>query len=109
MSTTAPPSAGIHSLMRLRPYLRPYRWSLFWMGFAAVADVLTTIAIPIVTEHMIDGPIRHHEIGPVLPLGLLAIGLGITDAFYIWLRRWVQSNAVLGFETTMRNELYRKL
>lgn len=102
-------SAGVHSLLRLRPYLYRYRWSLATMAFAAVADVIVTVSIPLVTEHMIDGPIKHHELGPVVPLGVLALALGICDASFIWLRRWVQSNAVLGLETTMRNDLYRKL
>ena len=102
-------SAGIGDLLRLRPYLRPYRWSLFWMAFAALGGVLMTIVIPLVTKHMIDGPIAHHETGPVLPLGLLALSLGCLEALLIWLRRWVQSNAVLGLETTMRRDLYAKL
>ena len=104
-----PEAADIRSLVRLVPYLRPYRWSLFWMAFAAVAGVAMTIVIPLVTQRMIDGPIANHEINPVLPLGLLAIALGILEAFWIWLRRWVQSQAVLGLETTMRSDLYRHL
>jgi ATP-binding cassette, subfamily B, bacterial len=103
------PDAGIRDLLRLRPYLRPYRWSLATMAAAALGGVLMTIVIPLVTKHMIDGPIAHHETGPVLPLGLLALGLGCLEAFMIWLRRWVQSNAVLGLETTMRRDLYAKL
>ena len=108
-SAADPEAADIRSLVRLVPYLRPYRWSLFWMAFAAVAGVAMTIVIPLVTQHMIDGPIANHEIDPVLPLGLLAIALGILEAFWIWLRRWVQSQAVLGLETTMRSDLYRHL
>ena len=102
-------SAGVSSLLRLRPYLRPYRASLTVMAIAAFGGVLMTIVIPLVTKHMIDGPIAHHETGPVLPLGLLALALGCVEAFLIWLRRWVQSNAVLGLEATMRRDLYAKL
>ena len=109
VSVHAEAHASLRTLARLSPYLRPYRWSLFWMAVAAFGGVLMTIVIPLVTKHMIDGPIRHHETGPVLPLGLLALSLGVLEACLIWLRRWVQSNAVLGLETTMRKDLYRRL
>src|SRR6476660_9717462 len=79
------------------------------MAVTAVAGVGLTIAIPLVTKALIDGPITDREIGPVLPLGLLALGLGVLEAVLIWVRRWVQSNAVLGLETAMRHDLYERL
>ena len=103
------PPAGVHSLWRLRGYLRPHAVSLTVMAVAAVAGVGLTIAIPLVTKALIDGPITDREIGPVLPLGLLALGLGVLEAVLIWVRRWVQSNAVLGLETAMRHDLYERL
>ena len=107
--TSVPTAAGVHSLWRLRGFLRPYVGSLAVMLVAALSGVALAIAIPLVTKAMIDGPIAHHEVGPVLPLGLLAIGLGVLEAFFIWLRRWVQSDAVLGMETTLRDALYTHL
>lgn len=107
--STPEPEAGIRDLLRLRPYLRPYRVQLSLMAFAAFGGVLMTIVIPLVTKHMIDGPIAHHETGPVVPLGLLALSLGCLEAFLIWIRRWAQSSSVLGLETTMRHDLYTKL
>jgi ATP-binding cassette, subfamily B, bacterial len=103
------PPAGVHSLWRLRGYLRPHVRSLTVMLVAALAGVGLSIAIPLVTKAMIDGPIAHHEIGPVVPLGLLALGLGILEAFFIFLRRWLQSDAVLGVETALRHDLYERL
>ena len=103
------PPAGVHSLWRLRGYLRPHALSLAVMAAASVAGVGLTIAIPLVTKALIDGPITHREIGAVLPLGLLALGLGILEAVLIFIRRWVQSNAVLGLETAMRHDLYERL
>ena len=66
------PPAGVHSLWRLRAYLRPHLRSLAVMWFAALSGVLMAITVPLVIRAMIDGPIRHHQIGPVLPLGVLA-------------------------------------
>ena len=96
------PPAGVHSLWRLRSYLRPHAAALVVMSLAATGGVALAIAIPLVTKALIDGPIRHHELGGVLPLGLLALGLGVLEAVLVWTRRWVQSDAVLGIETAMR-------
>jgi ATP-binding cassette subfamily B protein len=103
------PPAGVHSLWRLRSYLRPHAVSLIIMALAAVGGVGLAIAIPLVTKALIDGPIQHHETGGVVPLGLLALGLGVLEAVLVWCRRWVQSNAVLGIETSMRHDLYAHL
>lgn len=104
-----PPPAGVRSLWRLRGYLRPHAWALAIMAAASLSAVGLTIAIPLVTKALIDGPITDHELDPVLPLGLLALGLGVLEAVLIWIRRWVQSNAVLGLETSMRRDLYARL
>lgn len=111
MSTTplSDPPAGVHSLWRLRGYLRPYLGGLALMSAAAIGGVGLTIAIPLVTKALIDGPITDRELGAVLPLGLLALGLGVAEAVLIFIRRWVQSNAVLGLETDMRHDLYERL
>jgi ATP-binding cassette subfamily B protein len=105
----AHPPAGIHSLWRLKGYLRPYAGSLLVMVVAAFGGVAVSLAIPLVTKSMIDGPIAHHQLDPVLPLGLLALGLGVLEACLIWLRRWVQSSAVLDMETDLRRDLYAHL
>ncbi|MFL6134705.1 MAG: ABC transporter transmembrane domain-containing protein, partial [Nocardioidaceae bacterium] len=103
------PPAGVRSLWRLRGYLRPYALALTIMATAALLGVALTIAIPLVTKAIIDGPIAHHDVAPLLPLGLLALALGILEALLIFIRRWVQSNAVLGMETDMRHDLYARL
>ncbi len=111
MTTLEPagPPAGVHSLWRLRGYLRPHVRALSVMAAAAVGAVGLTITIPLVTKAIIDGPITNRDIGALLPLGLLALALGVLEAFLIWVRRWVQSNAVLGLETEIRHDLYARL
>ena len=106
--TTDPP-AGIHSLWRLRGYLRPHRAALVIMLLTSLAGVGVSIAIPLVTKAIIDGPITDGELAPVLPLGLLALLLGVIEAGLMLWRRWVQSNAVLHVETAMRHDLYERL
>ncbi len=111
MSTTssAEQPAGVHSLWRLRGYLRPHVPALVVMLAASLGGVALSIAIPLVTKALIDGPITDRELAPVLPLGLLALGLGVLEALLILWRRWVQSNAVLGLETELRHDLYARL
>lgn len=103
------PPAGVQSLWRLRGYLRPHVLSLSLMLVAALGGVALSIAIPLVTKALIDGPIRHHESSALVPLGLLALGLGVLEAVLVWLRRWVQSGTVLNVETSMRHDLYEHL
>lgn len=62
ISRTDPP-AGVHSLWRLRGYLRPHALSLTVMAAASVAGVGLTIAIPLVTKALIDGPITDRRSG----------------------------------------------
>ncbi len=104
-----PPPAGVHSLWRLRHYLRPHLFALAVMAGTALGGVGLSIAIPLVTKALIDGPITNGELGPVLPLGLLALGLGVLEAALVFWRRWVQSSAVLAVETEMRRDLYAHL
>ena len=103
------PPAGVHSLWRLRGYLRPHVFALSVMASAAIAAVGLTITIPLVTKALIDGPITEHDLSGVLPLGLLALGLGVLEAVLIWVRRWFQSDAVLLLETEIRHDLYERL
>ena len=79
------------------------------MVLAAIGAVGLTITIPLVTKALIDGPITDRDLSGVLPLGLLALALGVLEAVLILVRRWVQSNAVLGLETTIRHDLYERL
>jgi ATP-binding cassette subfamily B protein len=102
-------ASPVAALWRLRPYLRPYRYQLILMLFAAILSTGTEIVIPLIAKVVIDGAITHHERGLLLPLGLLAIGLGAAGAVLSLIRRWVQGNAVAGMEQTIRDDLYEHL
>ena len=54
----------------------PLPGALALMGGTAVVGVFVSLAIPLVTKAMIDGPITEHRSGAILPLGLLALALG---------------------------------
>ncbi|MFC4537025.1 ABC transporter ATP-binding protein [Sphaerisporangium dianthi] len=97
------------SLRRLTPYLRPYvpRLTVIWL--ATIAGIATSTAIPLVGKDIIDGPVGHGRGDALLPLGLLALALGVAEAFLTFVRRWMQTKAVLGLETAIRDDLYRHL
>ena len=103
------PPAGVHSLWRLRGYLRPHRAALVIMLGTALAGVVVAISIPLVIRELIDGPVTDRDLGAVLPLGLLVLALGVLEAFLTWWRRWVQGTAILAVETEMRRDLYARL
>ena len=105
----AQPPAGVGSLWRLRGYLHPHRFTLLVMLVTSLCVVGLSVGIPLVTKAVIDGPIADRDLGRVLPLGLLALVMGVLEAVLIFVRRWLQSNAVLSVETQMRRDLYARL
>ena len=99
----------MRSLMRLRSYVRPYAGQMLTMLVTALLAVGAGIAVPLVTKSVVDGPVGHGDHAGLLPLGLLALALGVAEAGLIFIRRWVQSYCALGIETRIRNDLYAHL
>ena len=97
------------SMWRLRGYLRPYRARFIVMFFLAGIGIGAGIVIPLVTKAVIDGPIADSDARGLLTLGLFAVGLGVVEAFLMFLRRWIVSKGTNGVETGIRLDLYDKL
>jgi ATP-binding cassette subfamily B protein len=79
------------------------------MVVTAFVGIGAGILIPLVTRAVIDGPVHDGDRGRLLPLGLLALAFGVVEAFLAFVRRWVQSYAALGIETSIRDDLYAHL
>lgn len=88
----------------MRSYLRPYVPRLIAMWLIALLGVATTIVFPLVGQRVVDG-----NRDTLLPLGLLALGVGVAEAVLIFLRRWLQIAPVLGLESRIRDDLYEHL
>jgi ATP-binding cassette subfamily B protein len=99
----------MHSLWRLRHYVRPYAGQLVGLLIAAFAATGTGIAVPLIVQHVVDGPIADRDPGGLLRLGALALLLGLAEAALIFIRRWVQSSLAVGMEATIRNDVYAHL
>ncbi|MEU6791677.1 ABC transporter ATP-binding protein [Nonomuraea wenchangensis] len=102
-------SLSSNSLWRMKSYLRPYVVRLIFIWLSAIIGIGASIALPLISKQVIDGPVYHKDAGALLPLGLLALGVGVVEAGLIWLRRWAQVKPVLGLETAIRDDLYQHL
>ncbi len=105
----SPRRARAASLWRLRSYLRPYVARLVAIWLVSFAAVAIGIAIPLIGREIIDGPVARGDTGAVPPLALLALTLGVVEALLVFLRRWLLADAVLGLETSIRDDLYGHL
>jgi ATP-binding cassette subfamily B protein len=81
---------------------------LVMLACATLAVTASTL-IPLVLEAVVDGPIQRGERSELVPMFLLALGLGLLEAGLIVARRQVQSVAVLKIEREIRDELYGRL
>ncbi|MFL6179708.1 MAG: ABC transporter ATP-binding protein [Actinomycetes bacterium] len=107
MPTEAPARwSSLQSLWRLRSYVRPYAGQMVLMTVAAGLAVGASIVIPLIIRAVVDGPISDGDKAGLIPLGILALALGVLEAGLVFIRRWVQSYAALGIESAVRDDLY---
>lgn len=97
------------ALWRVRPYVRPYLRHMVTMMVVALAGVVAGTYIPLVTKRIIDGPITSGDRHAIVPLALLALGLGVVDCGLAFVRRYLLSDVATGMETDIRNDLYAHL
>ena len=96
-------------LFRLLPYLLPYRTRWIAMIFVALVSLIATIAIPLMTKAVIDGPVRHQDQRGLWMLGVAALAVGIAEAILWFVRRWLVARATMGVEADIRKDLYARL
>jgi ATP-binding cassette subfamily B protein len=96
-------------LWRLLPYLMPYRGRWVAMVVVALVSLVATVAIPLMTKAVIDGPVRHQDQRGLWVLGAAAMGVGISEAVLWFIRRWLVARATMGVEADIRKDLYARL
>jgi ATP-binding cassette subfamily B protein len=79
------------------------------MVLVALASLAATVAIPLMTKAVIDGPVRHQDQQGLWLLGAAAMGLGLSEAVLWFIRRWLVARATMGVEADIRNDLYARL
>jgi ATP-binding cassette subfamily B protein len=100
---------GLLALRRYLPYLRPYVGLVIVFGIAQLGSLAASAAIPKVIQSIIDGPITHHQLGAMVPLAALLVGIGVLEFAFIYLRRNYSGVASLRMETDLRNDFYAHL
>lgn len=114
---TRPPSLSpaparhtpLGNLWRLRAYTRPLLGTWLLMLLFMALSTAMAVAIPVVTQKLIDGPVRKGDRTGLLLLGGLALFLGAAEALFWFFRRLLSGPTGLGVETGIRTELYAKL
>ncbi|MFI9639508.1 ABC transporter ATP-binding protein [Micromonospora sp. NPDC051925] len=99
----------LRNLWRLRRYLRPHAAEYALLLPAALSATAAGLAVPLVVQRVVDGPIARHDPAGLLRLGGLALLLGLVEAVLIFIRRWSQSSSSVGMEATIRADLYAHL
>ena len=108
----APPPArvrGISDLLRLLPYLRPYRARWIAMITVAIVSLVATVAIPLMTKAVIDGPVHRRDPHGLWVLGSAAVAVGVAEATLWFVRRWLVARSTMGVEADIRKDLYARL
>jgi ATP-binding cassette subfamily B protein len=108
----APPPRRIRSfsdLLRLLPYLKPYRVRWSAMLIASLLSLVATVTIPLMTKAVIDGPVRHQDQRQLWVLGSAAMAVLVSEAVLWFIRRWLVSRATMGVEADIRKDLYARL
>lgn len=97
------------SLLRLAPYAKPVIPRLVLGGASALAASLLALAIPLVLEQLIAGPIATGD-PALIGWGAAAIlGLGLAEAAMVWLRRWFILGPATMVEYDLRQTFYSRL
>ncbi|OBK74934.1 ABC transporter ATP-binding protein [Mycobacterium sp. 1274761.0] len=110
--SVAPPPArrrASSDLWRLLPYLMPYRVRWIAMITVALLSLGATVAIPLMTKAVIDGPVRRQDQHGLWLLGAAAMGVGISEAVLWFIRRWLAARSTMGVEADIRKDLYARL
>ncbi|WP_369798392.1 ABC transporter ATP-binding protein [Mycobacterium sp. URHB0044] len=108
----APPPRRIRAssdILRLLPYLKPYRARWAAMLVAALLSLAATVTIPLMTKAVIDGPVRQQNQQQLWVLGTAATALLVSEAVLWFIRRWLVARATMGVEADIRKDLYARL
>jgi ATP-binding cassette subfamily B protein len=79
------------------------------MVAVAIVSLGATVAIPLMTKAVIDGPVAHRDLRGLWILGAAAMGIGISEAVLWFIRRWLVARATMGVEADIRKDLYARL
>ena len=97
------------ALWRVLPYLRPHKKRLAFIAGSAVVSVGAQLAVPLIAEAAIDGPIQQGNKRGLVPLLVLAVVLAIIELSLTYRRRLALSRVATSVETKLRDDFYAQL
>ncbi|MHB8611013.1 MAG: ABC transporter ATP-binding protein [Candidatus Dormibacteraceae bacterium] len=100
---------GLLALRRYLPYLRPYTGLVVVYGLAQLGSLATAASIPKIIQHIIDGPVTHHQLAQLVQLAGFLVLIGVLEFVFIYLRRNYSGVVSLRMETDLRDDFYAHL
>lgn len=104
-----PHLSTLRSLARLLPIARPVLPRLALGAVSALGASVLALAIPLVLEQVVAGPIGSGDPGALAWGALLILGLGLAEAAMVWLRRWFVLAPATKVEYDLRQSFYSRL
>ncbi|WP_396643718.1 ABC transporter ATP-binding protein [Microbacterium sp.] len=104
-----PHLSTLRSLARLLPIARPVLPRLALGAVSALGASVLALAIPLVLEQLVAGPIGSGDPGQLAWGALLVLGLGLAEAGMVWLRRWFVLAPATKVEYDLRQSFYSRL
>ncbi|GAA0284123.1 ABC transporter ATP-binding protein [Cryptosporangium japonicum] len=92
--------------MRLRTYARPHAARLLVLLFSAAAAQALQIVGPLLTQRLIDGPVRHRTTDGLWVLAGLALLAALLIQVSDYIGRRAHATGSVGIETALRTDLY---
>ncbi|KQO63547.1 ABC transporter ATP-binding protein [Curtobacterium sp. Leaf261] len=97
------------AIARIYPYVKPFRGRLIGGMLVAMGASLVALAIPLVLQRLVDGPLSSGDESQIWPAGLIVLALGVLEAGFVLSRRQMVMRPSTKIEASMRNALYAKL
>ncbi|MGN6324422.1 ABC transporter ATP-binding protein [Pseudolysinimonas sp.] len=99
----------VRTILRILPFVRPALRNIVLGMVAALLAGLVSLAIPLVLQTLVDGPLSSGDGRAVIPAAIAVLALGGLEAGFIALRRYFVLTPGTHVEAAMRNTLYSKL
>ncbi len=93
----------------LLPYMRKYRIYAFLCPLLMILEVLTDIIVPYLMSKIVNIGIKNHDIGYIIKIGLLMIGVALVGMFFGILSAHYGARAGFGFAAEIREETFKKI
>ncbi|GAB7043851.1 MULTISPECIES: ABC transporter ATP-binding protein [Catenuloplanes] len=82
---------------------------MLWLLLTGLGGTAASLAVPLVVQRVVDGPVARGDAYGLLLLGALALLFGVVEALLIFIRRWTHAAAAVGLEAAIRDDLYAHL